>query len=46
LLTFAADGVDIAADIVHNMADFVYEENPRLKVGLRLCDICADAQTD
>jgi len=29
---FAGDGVTIAADIVDNMADFVYEENPVIKV--------------
>lgn len=34
LLVFATDGVDIAADIVHNMADFVYEENPLIKVDI------------
>ena len=39
LLVFAADGVTIAADIVDNMADFVFEENPLIKVSKR--GICA-----
>ena len=34
LLVCASDGVTIAADIVDNMADFVFEENPLIKVSL------------
>jgi hypothetical protein len=32
---FAADGVTIAADIVDNMADYVFEENPLIKVSFK-----------
>jgi hypothetical protein len=35
LLVFATDGVTIAADIVDNMADYAFDENPLIKVSFQ-----------